>query len=88
MGCDIHICTEINKSVNKNDIWVNSDDWKYNPYYEIGNTDGEQKYKLKSIYRNRNYNLFAMLAGVRNYSNITPIAEPRGIPHDVHHITK
>jgi hypothetical protein len=31
----------------------------------------------------RNYNLFAWLAGVRNYTDIQPIAEPRGLPDDV-----
>lgn len=28
----------------------------------------------------RNYEIFAVLAGVRNYEGITPIAEPRGLP--------
>ena len=31
----------------------------------------------------RSYSTFAFLAGVRNYSAITPIAEPRGLPLDV-----
>src|SRR4051812_35325061 len=31
----------------------------------------------------RNYELFAVLAGVRNNHNIVPIAEPRGLPEDV-----
>lgn len=31
----------------------------------------------------RNYELFSMLAGVRNYSLNTPIAEPRGLPSDL-----
>lgn len=31
---------------------------------------------------NRNYELFALLAGVRNYENIAPISEPRGLPED------
>lgn len=30
----------------------------------------------------RNYDLFALLAGVRNYDEIVPVAEPRGIPKD------
>jgi hypothetical protein len=30
----------------------------------------------------RSYNMFAFLAGVRNYSAITPISEPRGLPAD------
>lgn len=30
----------------------------------------------------RNYDLFAKLAGIRNYDEITPIAKPRGYPED------
>lgn len=30
----------------------------------------------------RNYGMFAFLAGVRNYSAITPLSEPRGLPDD------
>lgn len=31
----------------------------------------------------RSYAMFAFLAGVRNYSAITPISEPRGLPDDL-----
>jgi hypothetical protein len=31
----------------------------------------------------RSYGMYAFLAGVRNYSGITPIAEPRDLPDDV-----
>lgn len=31
----------------------------------------------------RSYSIFGFLAGVRNYSAVTPIAEPRGLPADV-----
>ncbi len=31
----------------------------------------------------QNYDLFALLAGVRNFYDIKPIAEPRGLPEDV-----
>ena len=31
----------------------------------------------------RSYSVFAFLAGVRNYSGITPISEPRGLPDDL-----
>ena len=31
----------------------------------------------------RAYGMFGFLAGVRNYSDITPIAEPRGVPGDM-----
>lgn len=39
---------------------------------------------LKSVepFDVRSYRLFGFLAGVRNYSAITPIALPRGIPED------
>ncbi len=30
----------------------------------------------------RNYEMYAVLAGVRNYDDITPIAEPRGFPDE------
>lgn len=33
-------------------------------------------------FRYRNYGIFGFLAGVRNYSEVTPIAEQRGLPND------
>jgi len=36
----------------------------------------------------RNYELFAFLAGVRNYDNVTPIAKDRGLPNDISDVTK
>lgn len=36
----------------------------------------------------RNYNLFALMAGVRNYENITPVSEPKGLPEDITYITR
>lgn len=73
MGCDIHLHAE--KLVDGK--WVHivpptgvdsfGDDFGYTPRW----------------YRGRNYELFAVLAGVRNYGDITPIAEPRGIPGDI-----
>lgn len=46
-------------------------------------TDENRCRNLKSIYDDRNYELFAMLADVRNYYDIVPICEPRGLPDDV-----
>jgi hypothetical protein len=43
-------------------------------------------YSAPSI--NRNYDFFALIAGVRNYDNIKPISKPKGIPKDVTYITK
>ena len=36
----------------------------------------------------RDYNLFALMAGVRDYNNITPISAPKGIPDDATFLTK
>lgn len=52
--------------------WVSYDNW----YKESG------IWKLNSFYYDRNYNLFSLLANVRNYDDISPIDYPRGIPKD------
>ena len=67
MGCDIHLYVERRE----NGQWVSADKWTPNPYYE------------NRFYTGRNYELFAMLADVRNSGGITPIAAPRGLPADV-----
>lgn len=36
----------------------------------------------------RSYNLFALLAGVRNYENIEPISKSKGLPEDITYLTK
>lgn len=36
----------------------------------------------------RGYGMFAFLAGVRNYSAVTPISEPRGLPDDMDRSTE
>ncbi|MCB6366621.1 hypothetical protein LI291_10600 [Intestinibacillus massiliensis] len=35
----------------------------------------------------RDYGLFALMAGVRNYGKVQPIAEPRGLPDDISEVT-
>jgi len=88
MGCDIHLYTEAQKTVNDKLQWINIDNWRFNPYFTDG-TDGEQKMEVKNLYRNRNYDLFTLLAGVRDYTGATPfIADPRGIPEDASPQTK
>lgn len=37
---------------------------------------------------NRNYGLFAKMAGVRNYNETEPIAQPRGLPEDMSVVTR
>lgn len=50
-------------------------------FLEVRNQDGIWKIKDK-IPDGRNYDWFGVLAGVRNYVNTIPIAEPRGVPID------
>lgn len=40
-------------------------------------------YQNTLMYIPRDYNLFALLANVRNYGKIKPIDTPRGLPSDV-----
>ena len=88
MGCDIHLFTEIKKSINSEEKWVNVDNWRYNPYYEEGNDDGERMMDVEPLYSGRNYELFSVLAGVRDYGNNDRIDDPRGLPEDVSDVTK
>lgn len=37
---------------------------------------------------NRSYRLFALMAGVRNYYEIAPVAQPKGFPEDASALTK
>ncbi len=70
MGCDIHIMTE--RFDGKR--WINAD--FYTP-------NGKGGFDIVPIYDGRNYNLFAILANVRNdYNNIPVVSPNRGIPKD------
>lgn len=88
MGCDIHLYTETKRTVNDKLVWVNVDNWKINPYYEPGK-DGEREYDINYMYHSRNYSLFSLLAGVRDYSEKTiPVSPPKGLPDDISEPTK
>jgi hypothetical protein len=84
MGCDIHLYVE----AKHNGKWVNVDE------YEIVHPDTTYSYKKIKYpyYDGRNYDLFAILANVRNghgFAGIktgegfNPISEPKGLPVDV-----
>lgn len=72
MGCDIH-----SVAIDANGKPVNGGQWANgkaaNPEWGYG--DGEP-------FGWRNYGVFGFLANVRNYSGVTPISEPRGLPAD------
>lgn len=90
MGCDIHFYVE--KRVNGK--WETADKWVPNPYADESDDPVERQRKVVEdhIYSGRNYDLFAILADVRNGrgfaggatgDGFVPIAEPRGLPEDV-----
>lgn len=82
MGCDIHIYVEKREG----DQWRSADEWAD----EYG--EGADVPYRKRFYDGRNYDLFAILANVRNGrgfagvktgDGFNPISEPRGLPEDV-----
>ena len=72
MECDIHLFVE----VNNNGVWESVDEWVTEDDY----TSVEYE---KRFYRGRNYDLFALLADVRNYHDIEPISPLKGLPNDI-----
>lgn len=89
MGCDIHIHVE----TKKNGQWKKVGNVFDNPYYDekYGKESWNYK-KTDSPYGGRNYDLFAILANVRNGNGFAgydtgdgfiPMDMPRGLPKDV-----
>lgn len=85
MGCDIHVYTEMKLD---DGTWWCCDHFTPNQYY-IPSEDGDDSeevegpWRVVPIYSDRYYELFATLAGVRNYNDTKPIDEARGLPADV-----
>ena len=79
MGCDIHLFVESRDLVDTH--WFNRDKWTYDPY-DDEHTRLRVDYK-DAFYSGRNYSLFSVLAGARNYDDVQPIDAPRGLPADV-----
>ena len=75
MGCDIH--TLLEKKCYDGSCWNNVDYWQYT-YDE----DSSYKLRLIDFYDDRNYELFSVLADVRNYQDLEYICEPKGMPED------
>lgn len=74
MGCDIHSCVEVIGDDNQ---------WQYLAN-KIPLSDFDKQFHKQDFddepFSERMYSYFGFLAGVRNYSCITPISEPRGLP--------
>ena len=69
MGCDIHMYLEQERTINNDKKWASMDYYKKNPYYDKNDEEDswEGEYEVVEIYDGRNYSLFSILAGVRNY---------------------
>ena len=85
MGCDIHLRVEKQTK----DGWKPAEEMIPNKY---AGEEGEPATLPARFYNGRNYDLFAILANVRNGrgfagcdtgDGFTPIADPRGLPDDV-----
>lgn len=68
MGCDIHVHAERRDG----DRWV-----------KVELPAIESEHYSDSPFESRQYGKFGFMAGVRNYSAVPPIAEPRGVPDDI-----
>ena len=91
MGCDIHFHIEVKKDT----VWQHHD-WR-EPHKQGVYNDSSTKYDYGTMFENplwisRNYDLFAILADVRNGygfagvktgDGFIPISQPRGLPADV-----
>lgn len=91
MGCDIHFYTE----TRKDGVWATADTWTRDEPEEPGKPG--RPFVAHELYDDRNYNLFAILAdvrngrgfaGVRTGSGFNPIAAPRGVPDDANALYK
>jgi hypothetical protein len=88
MGCDIHLYVEKRDA---NGTWKAIDNFKREEPDEGEETGRLHVEYREQFYNGRNYNLFAILADVRNgrgFAGIktgegfNPIADPRGVPDD------
>ena len=79
MGCDIHTRVEYK---HRNGNWLDGNLYCINRYYDPNEPYCADPYSVVEVCSGRNYELFATLANVRNYSNIPYIQNPRGIPDD------
>lgn len=102
MGCDIHIFVErkegnkwvvvkgINPLIEFYQNLMQKPLYSRNKQYYLEQLKYVRTYKPKVyenwIYSDRNYQLFAILANVRNNFNIIPIDYPRGLPKDISNV--
>ena len=94
MGCDIHFYVERKAD---DGVWESNDTWTPEEYAEEGVQPRLTVDYKNRLYHDRNYDLFAILAGVRNGrgfagcdmgDGFNPISDPRGLPQDVSALLK
>jgi hypothetical protein len=87
MGCDIHLVVE-KRNGNQWERVLPPDEVR-DPWLveQSAQETGESRWYRDRVkvtwFDDRNYNLFAILAGVRNNFDFEPISEPRGLPNDL-----
>lgn len=81
MGCDIHVFTEVYKDGKWNHVDTLVESREYFPYNVIDNYPAAPYYIVDSVYDDRNYQVFSILAGVRG--SYEPIDQPRGFPDNL-----
>ena len=93
MGCDIHIYVEAKKIKFPKTVatWHNIDNWhvddSYSPVSAI--MEGQNIYfDVDYICDTRDYQLFSILAGIRDEGIVAPISPQKGLPADVSMIVK
>lgn len=87
MGCDIHLAVEVQNGDGK---WERAlpppeacDPWLAKQAAEQPDDRYYTERARVTWFHDRNYNLFAILAGVRNGYDLESISEPRGLPDDL-----
>ena len=94
MGCDIHVFVEARIGSAQYPTWQNIDSWAVNQGFGSNGVDAviqekQIRFRVCSIISYyRDYELFTILAGVRETGGITPIAFPKGLPPDASTIVK
>lgn len=86
MGCDIHVMVEVRRQYGNNPAdqkstgWKNADNWRFNIWHGV--FEDEPEMEVKDIFKDRDYELYGFLAGVRNYGHNPSFGFDRGFPED------
>lgn len=91
MGTDIHCFVEQKMyryaGLDDTETWISIDKWTRSRWailYPERNEEAPWVVEMEDmIFKDRNYDLFAILANIRNPDQMPFISEPRGLPDDV-----